>query len=342
MSWADPQAFVLLLLVPLAFWPLRRAARGAGRLSGLQADMPAGPLTSWGPRLLACLRALALVLFIAALARPQTISARSHAFTESIAIQLLLDTSNSMGYTDYTLGDQTISRMDAARHALRMFVKGDEKHGLAGRPHDLIGLVTFNRHPDVACPLTLSHDTLLAALDEVVLGPHTNIGDGLAWGLDRLRQIKVKEKVLMLLSDGKQNVKEAIDPEEAAGIAAELGVRIYSIGAVGNRQSGSGLAGLLRSSALPGAKLPPYNPADSIDEDVLRRVAEKTGGKYYRATDTAGLLAIYRDIDQLEKTKIERPETVLFDERYLWLLIPGLLVLGFEQLLAATRFLIVP
>jgi Ca-activated chloride channel family protein len=343
MIWAHPQAFWLLLLAPLAFWSLRRRQRGTACLSGLQAGTEAGRLAVWAPRLLAALRALALVFFVASLARPQTVDARSHAFSEGISIQLVLDTSNSMGYTDYTLDGQVVSRMEAARHAIRLFVKGDEKHKLAGRPHDLIGLVTFNRYPDVVCPLTHSHDTLLLALQETNLGPHTNIGDGLAWGLDRLRKAETEKKVLILLSDGKQNVKEAMNPEEAAGIAAELGVRIYCIGAVGNRGQSSGIGGLFgQLSPSPRGKQPPYNPADSIDEGVLERIAGRTGGQYYRATDTNGLLAIYREIDELEKTRMERQETVLFDEWFLWLLIPGLLILGLEQILGATRFLVVP
>jgi Ca-activated chloride channel homolog len=339
MSWAHPQFFLLLLLLPLAFWPLRRAARGSARFSAFRQELVvASRMGIWGPRFLAGLRALGLIFLIAALARPQSIDARSHAHTESIAIQLVLDTSNSMGYTDYALGDQLISRMDAARHAIRLFVKGDESNYLSGRPHDLIGLVTFNRYPDVACPLTHSHDTLLAALEEVTLGPYTNIGDGLAWGLDRLRKAEPKQKVLILLSDGKQNLKEAMNPDEAAALAARLGVRIYTIGAVGNQTE----VARLRGKQSRHVRMPPYDPADSVDEAAMRRIADKTGGKYYRATDTDGLLAIYRAIDKLEKTKIERTDSVQFEEWFLYLLIPGLLSLGLEQILAATRFLVVP
>jgi Ca-activated chloride channel family protein len=339
MSWAHPQAFWLLLLLPLAFWPLRRMVRGCARFATPRGgSMLTGKLGLWGPHMLAGLRAAGLALLIAALARPQTIDAQSHRHTEGIAIQLVLDTSNSMGYTDYALGDELISRMDAARHAIRLFVKGDGNRDLQGRPHDLIGLVTFNRYPDVACPLTHSHDTLLAALEEVVLGPYTNIGDGLAWGLDRLRRAEPKQKVLILLSDGKQNIKEAMRPEEVAELAVQLGVRIYTVGAVGNQAE----VARLRAKQPTRARLPTYDPADSVDEGAMRRIAERTGGRYYRATDTEGLTAIYQDIDQLEKSKIERTESVQFDEWYLYLLIPSLLALGLEQLLAATRFLVVP
>jgi Ca-activated chloride channel family protein len=333
------------MLVPLAFWSLR--GRGSTRLPGLQLRVLARRSQAvWGPRLLGLLRALTIASLIIAVARPQTVDARTHAHSDGIAIQLVLDTSNSMGYTDYVLEGRTVSRMDAARHAIRLFVKGDPKHNLPGRVNDLIGLVTFSRHPDVACPLTHSHATLLMSLDQVTLGPHTNIGDGLAWGIDRLRKAEAKERVVILLSDGKQNLKDALNPEEAARLAAELGIRIYSIGAIGNRRTAIGYrpsaisyAELSTEFALAGGRQP---MADSIDEGVLRRVAEKTGGKYYRATDADGLLAIYREIDLLETSRLVRSDSVVRTECYLWPLIAGLLLLALEQLLGATRFLVVP
>jgi Ca-activated chloride channel family protein len=333
MEWAHPQAFWLLLLLPLAFWPLRTVRAGGTRLPGLRTRLARLGLGRWGPPILATLRAAGLALLILALARPQTTAADAKSYTEGIAIQLVLDTSLSMGYTDYTINGRRVSRLDAARHAIRLFVRGDADHNLPGRPQDLIGLVVFNRDPEVACPLTHAHDTLLASLDQVVLGPHTNIGDGLAWGLDRLHQSAPKQKVLILLSDGKHTVKEAIPPLEAAQLAADLGIRVYTIGAVGNRAANS--PGLLRPNPLV------RGGDDSIDEETLRRVAERTGGKYFRATDTDGLLAIYREIDQLEKTRITQTNSVRREEWFLYLLIPGLLLLCAEQGLAATRFLVV-
>jgi Ca-activated chloride channel family protein len=276
---------------------------------------------------------LALILLITALARPQTAQANAHSHIEGIAIQLVLDTSLSMGYTDYSLNDQTISRMDAARHAIRLFVKGDPDHGLPGRTQDQIGLVGFNRHPDVLCPLTHSHDTLLASLDDVSLGPYTNIGDGLAWGLDRLRRATPKQKIVILLSDGKQNAPDAMNPQAAAKLASDLGIRVYAIGAVGN-QGGNAANSHLRL-------LSRNAPGDSVDEETLRRVAAFTRGKYFRATDTEGLLAIYREIDQMEKCRIELAGTVKRDEWFVWPLLAGFVVLALEGLLGATRFLVV-
>jgi Ca-activated chloride channel family protein len=344
MHWAHPQALLLLLLVPLVFWPLRAAWRGVTRFPGVSQSLTqVAPAAAWGPVILATFRGLGLILLILALARPQTLHGRTQRTTEGIAIQLVLDTSLSMGIADYTLGDRAITRLDAAKHAIRLFVRGDEQHQLPGRPHDLIGLVTFNRHPDVVCPLTLAHETLLSALHGVTLGPYTNIGDGLAWGLDRLRQAPPREKILILVSDGKQNVKEALGPHEAAQLATQLGIRIYTIGAVGNRfdpERRPTLAELVRQ-AQP-ARSGQRQPADTVDEDTLRRVAEATGGKYFRATETDGLLAIYREIDALEKTRITDPRPAHRQEWYFVLLIPGLLLFFTEQLLAATRFLVIP
>jgi Ca-activated chloride channel family protein len=338
MSWAHPLAFALLLAVPLAFWPLRR--RGRTRFSRLAAGFDWAGVGRYGPPLLATCRAVGLALLVLALARPQTAQSQTHAYSEGIAIQLVLDTSLSMGYTDYSLDNQTITRMDAARRALHLFVRGDERKGLPGRPGDLIGLITFNRYPEVACPLTQSHDTLLAILDEVPLGPYTNIGDGLAWGVERIRKAGPRQKVIVLLTDGKHNVREAMDPVEAARLAAELGIRVYVIGAIGNPNNR--WRGLTPPPVGPGGRAIPGDPADSVDEPTMRRIAELTGGKYFRATDSEGLVAITKEIDQLEKSKIESSVATRYDEQFPWFLVPGLLVLGLEQLLAATRFLMIP
>ncbi|MCS6975543.1 MAG: VWA domain-containing protein, partial [Gemmatales bacterium] len=329
MSWAFPEALVLLALVPLVWLPWRRHQRVAVALpAAARLSTESNVWTRWAPALLKAVRAAALACLVIALAGPQTASARRDHRREGIAIQIVLDTSLSMGFSDYVHGDQTITRMDAAKHAIRVFVQGDSRLGLAGRSDDLIGLVVFNRHPDVLCPLTTAHDVLLASLDEVTLGPYTNIGDGLAWGLDRLRRAPVREKVLILVSDGKHNVANAMSPVSAARLAADLGIRIYAIGTIGNQeQSSSGLFGLTGS-----------NSADSVDEPTLQRVASLTGGRYFRATDTDGLIAVYQEIDRLEKSRITRQDFVPKEDWYPLPLIAALLLLTGEALLRATRF----
>src|SRR5262249_49387761 len=145
----------------------------------------------------------------------------------------------------------------------------------------------------------------------------TNIGDALAWALDRLRHDPTKQKVVVLLTDGGHNIKEGMLPADAAQLAADLNIKVYTIGAVGNRfgKMPQTLADVLRGSQgrLPG---------DSVDEPLMERMASQTGGKYYRATDTEGLANIYKDIDQLEKTQMDKTSHVSHREWYLAALLP--------------------
>ncbi len=273
------------------------------------------------------LRLAALTLLIIALTRPQTSDAREKRHTQGIAIQLVIDNSYSMRNKDYDLGDHSISRLDAVKHAVRLFVAGGD-HGLEGRPNDRIGIITFARDPDVVCPLTVDHAAVLDALEHIQLAPPvgTNIGDALAWALDRIRDDPTKQKVIILLTDGSNNVKEGLPPLEAAQLAADLKIKVYTIGAVGNRFG----------------RLSGKSTEDSVDEPMMKKIAEKTGGKYFRATDTAGLAGIYEEIDRLETTTIENSVRVSHKEWFLLALMPALGLLLAERALSATRFLRIP
>jgi Ca-activated chloride channel family protein len=342
MHFAHPEAFCLLALVPLAvWWSQRPRQRGAARFSSLgMTGVPSGSWALYGPAFLLCLRALALILLIVALARPQTANAHVQTHSQGIAIQLVIDNSYSMRTHDYDLGDHSISRLDAVKHAVRLFIGGGE-HGLSGRPDDRIGIITFARDPDVVCPATLDQAAALDALDHIQLAPPvgTNIGDALAWALDRLRSDPTKEKIIILLSDGSHNIKDAMQPLEAAKLAADLKIRVYTIGAVGNRFGQEPkLASMVRQlQARQGG-----GSEDSVDEPTMQKIAEMTGGKYYRATDTNGLTSIYEDIDRLEKTEMEKTVRVSYREWFLLALTPAVILLALEQLLAATRLLRVP
>jgi Ca-activated chloride channel family protein len=340
MRFANPEAFLLLPLVAAAlWWSLRPRQHGAARFSGLRLAraLPSG----WavlGPVILTALRAGALVLLVTALARPQTSDARVRTHTDGIAIQLVIDVSYSMRQRDYDLGSQEISRLDATKHAVKLFVAGGD-HGLKGRPADKVGVITFARDPDVVCPLTLDHKAVLDAVDRIQLAPPvgTNIGDGLAWALDRLRDDPTKEKVIILLSDGSHNVKEGLPPLEAAQLAADLKVKVYTIGAVGNRAGKpKSLADVLREAQGQNFV------GDSVDEKTLDLIAVRTGGKYFRATDTDGLTEIYQEIDRLETTRMEKSQRVSHREWFLAFLLPGIALLAAEQALAATRLMRTP
>jgi Ca-activated chloride channel family protein len=340
MRFANPEAFLLLPLVPLAvWWSLRPRRQGAARFSalGLAAWLPTG-WSVLGPTVLAGLRAAAVALLVVALARPQTTDAHEQGFADGIAVQLVIDNSYSMRNLDYDLGSQSISRLDAVKHAVKLFVSGGE-HGLAGRPNDKIGVITFARDPDVVCPLTLDHKAVLDAVDDIQLAPPvgTNIGDALAWALDRLRHDPTKQKVVILLTDGGHNIKEGMPPAEAAQLAADLNIKVYTIGAVGNRfgKPAKTLAEALRE-AQGGAK------GDSVDEPLMEKMASLTGGRYYRATDTDGLAKIYDDIDRLETTRMEKTLHLSRREWFLAALLPAVGLLLAERALAATRLLRIP
>jgi Ca-activated chloride channel family protein len=337
MRFANPEAFLLLPVAALALgWSAWRRP-GTARFSAVA--LTAGPAgwAVWGPAVLFLLRALALAVLVVALARPQGVLRHERVHSEGIAIQLVLDNSYSMRTRDYDLGTQSLSRLDAVKHAVRLFVQGGEP-GLSGRPNDKIGIITFARDPDVVCPATLDHRAVLDALDRVRLAPPvgTNIGDALAWALDRLRHDSTRQKVVILFSDGSHNVREGMPPQEAAQLAADLKIRVYTIGAVGNRFGRPRrLADVVRVAQGGGSE-------DSVDEPMMRQIAARTGGQYFRATDTAGLSAIYREIDRLEKTTMERTVQVVHIEWFLSVLVSGVALLALESLLGATRFLRVP
>jgi Ca-activated chloride channel family protein len=339
MRFADPEAFLLVPLCAAALvrslWRRPGAARFPG--VGLAAAVPSG-LGRWAAPVLAAFRGAALLLLVTALARPQTADSTEKTHSDGIVIQLVIDNSYSMRTRDYDLGTQSLSRLEAVKHAVRLFVEGGD-HGLAGRPDDKIGIITFARDPDVVCPATLDHAAVLEALDKITLAPPvgTNIGDALAWALDRLQRDPAKQKIVILLSDGSHNVKDSLQPLEAAKLAADLHIKVYTVGAVGNRfDRAPTLADLLRASQTRSGS------EDSVDEPTMRKIAETTGGQYFRATDTDGMAATYREIDRLEKTRLERDVYVAWREWFLWPAAAGAALLALEQLLAATRLLRVP
>ncbi|MGH7225176.1 MAG: vWA domain-containing protein [Gemmataceae bacterium] len=343
MRFANPEAFLLLPVVALALlYAVRLRRHGATRFSSVRMAraLPAG----WsviGPILLLTLRTLALTALVFALARPRTPDHTEHIRTDGIAIQLILDSSASMETRDYFDGSVSLSRLQAVKHAVRLFIEGGSEE-LKGRPNDKIGIITFARAPDVVCPLTLDHAATLEALDRIHAAPPigTNIGDALAWGLDRLHRDATKQKIIILLSDGAHNIKDAMTPLEAARLAADLKIKVYTIGAVGNRfdTSNRALADLIRTLHRQTHNM----SFDDYDEPTMRKIADLTGGRYYRATDTNGLTAIYQEIDRLETTPLEKTVRTTYHEWFWQLVVLALALLAVEQLLASTRCLRVP
>jgi Ca-activated chloride channel family protein len=318
-GFAHPEWLLLAILVPPLLWYWLRLRRPALRYSdtGILGGLPAGKrrFATWASTVL---RSAAMLLLIVALAGPRWADAGSRLTTEGIAIEILVDVSGSMAEKDFQWDKKRISRLAAVKRVFRLFVQGGAAPGgerLEGRPNDLIGLITFATRPQTACPLTLSHDVLLETLKAeqartVPEESRTNIGDAIAWGVDDLARAKPQRKILVLFTDGEHNVDPpALKPRQAAQLAASKNMTIYAIDAGGE------------SAGSEGEKLDRTRSAEDRAKAVkiLQAISEKmTKGKYFRAQDTHALLEVCRDIDRLEKQKIESFHYRFYYEGHAW------------------------
>jgi Ca-activated chloride channel family protein len=311
--WADPWLLLLLLLVPWLGWRMRRVSlRGAIRFSSAASGWR--PARTWRQRLLwlpPLLTLVAVALMIVALARPRFGRDRSFLRSEGIAIQLVVDRSSSMRALDFQIDNRHVDRLAAIKHVAEKFVKGDTEEAsdsqLAGRASDLIGVITFAGYADALVPLTLDHEFLMDQLERTRIVDQrsedgTAIGDALSLAVDKLNRLQdqseIESRVIILLTDG-ENTAGEIEPKQAAELAKTMGIKVYTIG-VGTK----GQAPYPVRVSPQGTIL--VRPVEvNIDEKTLRAIAELTGGRYFRATDTESLEEIYAEIDQMEKTQVE-------------------------------------
>jgi Ca-activated chloride channel family protein len=316
---------LLLLIPPLLVWLEKRLRRSAAvrfpRVGALR-DLPYRGRKRWR-WVVPALRVTALVLAILALARPQFGRAESRYSGLGVDIILAVDISGSMLAEDFTVDGARANRLEAVKSVVKEFVQR--------RPSDRIGLVLFGARPYTQCPLTLDHGWLLTNLDRAQIGmieDGTAIGSALATAASRLKASEAKSKLIILLTDGQNNAGR-VSPLTAADAAAALSIKAYTIGA--------GTRGLAPYPARDLFGNTVYQPVQvDIDETTLQQIAEKTGGSYFRATDTESLKAIYDDIDRLERTEFEAPRYLEYDELYPWLLLPAIVLLGVELGLAQT------
>lgn len=358
----NPWFLLALLLVPVVWWAwLSRGRRAAMRFPGVSRFAAAG--RGWSLRarhVLPVLRSMAVTLIVLAIARPQKADEETKITTEGVAIQLVVDRSGSMNQQDFAVDDHgnMQTRLQAVKDVVTAFVDGDGDR-LMGRRGDLIGLIAFARWPDTECPLTRDHAHLTRALKEIETPKtreesFTAIGDALILAVERIRNIqrqfeggetfKIKSQVIVLLTDGEQNAGE-YEPDQAAEVAAAMGVKIYTIGAAPESQT----------RQIGGFFAPPQQvqvPVQ-INEEPLQKVAEMTGGKYWRAKDTGSLNEIYAEIDRLERSAIDETKYYQCEElAYGWLdlqwlklpplLMAALVLLSVEVVLANTRFRRIP
>ena len=264
------------------------------------------------------LRMLAVLLLIVVLARPQSTSSWQDVTTEGIDIVMALDISGSMQAEDLKP-----NRLEASKKVAKTFI--------GNRPNDRLGLVVFAGESFTQCPLTTDHSVILNLFNDVksgMLEDGTAIGMGLATSVKRLKDSEAISKVVILLTDGDNN-SGSIAPATAAEIAKEFGVRVYTIG-VGTR----GMAPMPYPDAF--GRMQYQDVPVKINEELLTRIADMTDGKYFRATDNASLEEVYKEIDELERSKIDVTEYRKRKEEFLPFAIAALLLLACEVLLKQT------
>jgi len=327
IEFANPEyLFLLLLLIPMMVWYVINNDKSQAEIK--VSSVSALKNIRKSPKIylrhaLFGLRLLAISLLIMVLARPQSSISWKETNTQGIDVVLAMDISSSMLAQDFKP-----DRLEAAKDVASKFI--------LRRESDRIGLVVFAGESFTQCPLTTDHAVLVNLLKDIKSGmieDGTAIGLGLANAVNRLKDSDVKSKVVILLTDGVNNRGE-IAPETAADLASTYGIRVYTIG-----------VGTVGNAPYPvqtafGVQMRPM-PVE-IDEAVLRKIATKTDGKYYRAMNKDSLKEIYEEIDQLEKTKIEVKNFSKKNEMYLGFGILALLILLLELFLRYSVLRIIP
>jgi Ca-activated chloride channel family protein len=322
----QPEWFWLLALLPLVLlWRGRRGPVAAIEYSdvSLAREVARRGRSKIG-MLIWMLPILAGALMIVGLARPQRAHGRSEVTANGIDIVLGLDVSGSMQALDFQIEHQRVNRIEVVKTVVSKFI--DE------RPDDRIGIIAFAGAAYLVSPITLDHDWLQQNLERVSVGgvdDGTAIGSAIAAGVNRLRLTQAKSKVIILLTDGVNNTGK-ISPIAAAEAAKAMGVKIYTIG-VGVR----GDAPIPVRDAVGNARM--VMAKVDVDEKTLQAVADATGGKFYRATDTDSLQKIYEQINRLERNAQTVQKFEHTEELYSWALIPALGILGLSLLLQQTR-----
>ncbi|MEM6688209.1 MAG: VWA domain-containing protein [Planctomycetota bacterium] len=339
MIWQWLHPFWLLALIPWALIPILKRRRKLASHSlaihgqkdsyssaiNFSSTLPLDDIPpSWKTKFIwlpSAMFWIATGIGIVAMARPRTGKSQAVVTTEGIAIELVVDRSTSMLALDFQIDDERVDRLTAVKHVATKFIRGDisessifSKASQPGRSNDRIGLVQFAGFADALVPPTLDHDFLVAYLRRIEFAyaqseAGTAIGDSLALAVEKLQGLQVgaetsasdsptiKSRVVILLTDG-ENTAGEIEPLTAAELAASMDIKVYTIG-VGTR----GMAPFPVSRGF-GGRMNVRSVEVSIDEETLQAIAQTTGGKYYRATDTESLTKIYQEIDGLERTTL--------------------------------------
>ena len=331
---------LLLLLAALAVPLFLLARRAPGRVLFSSLALLPATVGSWRARFAwvpDALLALALVALVLALAGPRIGERSNQIQREGIAIMMVVDTSGSMSALDLSTPNRERTRLQAVQDVFERFVLGGGE--LPGRPDDAIGLVSFAGYADTAAPLTLDHENLVAVARNLEITTlreenFTAIGDALGLAVERLRESPAESRIALLLTDGVNNAGVET-PAAAAELARSQNVKVYTIGA-----GSTGIAHMRVPNGRRGTTLRAV--AVEIDEETLRDVAERTGGRYFRADNAEALVDVYAEIDRLERTRIAEDRTRQYDEVYSAPLLAALLLSAIGWLGRSAMFARVP
>lgn len=337
MRFADPlliavAAPLFIAWIAVDVWLHRRRTVGTATFASLA---PFSLLrTPWVVRVLPWiprLRFVAVGLLVLALARPVGQHGKKALTTDGLHILLAIDTSGSMQALDLD-GEKPIeqrrSRLGVVRDVVAQF--------LEARASDAVGLVVFGSFAFTQAPLTLDHallTQLVQRLEIGMAGQATALGDAIVTGVKRLKDDKASSRIIVLLTDGRSTAG-TVDPRDAAEVAKAYGIKIYTIGAAGRGRAPVIVDGFFGKEV--------QYTTDDLDEETLTAIADTTGGVFYRAQDAHALAGIYADIDKLEKSAIDQPDTREVDEKYPLFVVPALLLVAAELILTATRFRSIP
>ena len=322
-QFEDPWLLLFMLMLPYIAFKGKRKQQATIKYSSIgtlqsirtaQVDfLSALPLT---------LRIFSVMLLILALARPQEGHKSQEILSVGVDIMLALDTSGSMQALDFIKNEKRDTRLAMVKDVVSKFIEN--------RPNDRIGMVVFGSEAYTQCPLTLDQGILqsfLSKLDIGMAGDSTAIGSAVGIAVKRLKDLESDSKVIILLTDGRNNAG-SLPPVQAAQTAKAFGIKIHTIG-VGTH----GKAPFLVNSIFGQRYV--YQEVD-IDENTLKEISKLTGGQYFRATDLESLKSIYKQIDQMEKSEVKVLDHSEYTELFHYFLIPGILLLLSEIILSNT------
>lgn len=275
------------------------------------------------------LRLAVVILIVLALSRPQSALTHSKIESEGIDIVLAIDTSTSMLAEDFRLSGRRQNRLEVVKSVVKDFIRD--------RSSDRIAIVAFAGRAYMVCPLTIDQSWLTQNIERIKIGmieDGTAIGSGIAASLNRLKDTKAKSKVIILLTDGRNNAGD-ISPQAAAEAAKALNIKVYTIGAATTGLAPYPVKDFFGNTVYQSVRI-------DIDEEQLKDIALKTNARYFRATDTSSLRDIYKEIDRLEKTLIEERAYLEYKELFAYFLIPAIGLLLLEGISANTALRQIP